>query len=206
LASKKGALTFGGRTADHEVDPQFLERWSPRAFTGEAIPEPTLMSMFEAARWAPSAFNGQPWRFVYARREKPADWGPLFGALIEYNQLWVGTGASVLAYIASDKLRRREGQEPQPHPTHAFDAGAAWGYLALQAHRLGWAAHGMAGFDHARAHAATGLPDADFHINAAIAIGRPADPDVLPEPYRSREVPSGRMPVSGFAFEGRFRP
>jgi len=199
------ALTFGDRTAHHDVDPQFLERWSPRAFTGEAIPEPTLMSMFEAARWAPSAFNGQPWRFVYARREKPSDWDPLFGALIEYNQLWVGTGASVLAFIASDRFRRVEGREPAAHPTHAFDAGAAWGYLALQVHKLGWAAHGMAGFDHSRAHAATGLPEADFQIHAAIAIGRPADPGVLPEPYRSREIPSGRMPVSGFAFEGRYR-
>ena len=196
-------MTVGGRTADHDVDPLFLERWSPRAFTGEPIPEEVLMSMFEAARWAPSAFNGQPWRFVYARREKAADWDPLFGALIEYNQLWVA-GASVLAFIASDRFRRAEGREPHPHPTHAFDAGAAWGYLALQAHRLGWAAHGMAGFDRAQAQEATGLPEADFLINAAIAIGRPTDKSVLPEAFQARELPSGREPVSGFVFEGRY--
>ena len=190
------------RTSEFVVDPMFLERWSPRAFTGEAMPNDVLMSLLEAAHWAPSAFNAQPWRFVYARREKAADWDPLFGALIEYNQLWVA-GASVLAFIASDRFRRVEGREPAPHPTHAFDAGAAWSYLALQAHRLGWAAHGMAGFDRAQAQEATGLPEADFLINAAIAIGRPTDKSVLPEAFQAREVPSGRGPVSGFVFEGR---
>ena len=206
------SVTFGGRTADHDIDPQFLERWSPRAFTAEPIPEPTLMSMFEAARWAPSAFNGQPWRFVYARREKAADWDPLFGAC------WIGMDNPDLGrrpgalgawrYIASDKFRRRDGQEPQPHPTHVFDAGAAWGYLALQAHNLGWAAHGMAGFDHAKAHAATGLPEDAFHISAAIAIGRPTDPGVLPEDLpRPRKSRAGRMPVSGVRVSrGRYRP
>ena len=192
------------RAADHAVDPQFLARWSPRAFTADPIPESVLMSLFEAARWAPSAFNGQPWRFVYARRETPA-WGPLFEALIPYNQAWVER-ASVLMFIASDRFRRVDGREPAPHPTHSFDAGAAWGYLALQAHLSGWAAHGMAGFDHAKAYEATGLPESDYRIEAAIAVGRATDASVLPESYQAREVPSGRIPVSEFAFEGRFRP
>ena len=192
------------RTPDYPVDPQFLARWSPRAFTAEAIPEAVLMSLFEAARWAPSAFNGQPRRFVYARRETAA-WAPLFEALIPYNQAWVER-ASVLMFIASDRFRRVEGREPAPHPTHSFDAGAAWGYLALQAHLSGWAAHGMAGFDHAKAYDATGLPESDFRIEAAIAVGRATDASVLPESYQAREVPSGRIPVSAFAFEGRFRP
>jgi nitroreductase len=196
-------VTVGGRSAGHDVDPMFLERWSPRAFTGEPIPQDVLMSMFEAARWAPSAFNGQPWRFVYARREKPADWDPLFAALIPYNQAWV-QGASVMMFIASDRFRRREGHEPQAYPGHSFDAGAAWGYLALQAHKLGWAAHGMAGFEAAAAHAATGLPEDEFRIDAAIAVGRPTEAGVLPEPYRAREVPSLRQPVESFVFEGRY--
>lgn len=196
-------LTLNDRTADHDIDPQFLSRWSPRAFTGEPIAQELLMSMFEAARWAPSAFNGQPWRFVYARREKPEDWAPLLAALIHYNQLWVA-GASVLAFIASDRFRRHPDRAPTPHPTHSFDAGAAWGYLALQAQKLGWAAHGMAGFDQAAAHAATGLPESEFRIEAAIAIGRPTDAGVLPEPFRAREAPSGRAPVGSFVFEGRF--
>jgi nitroreductase len=194
--------TFRDRVADHEVDPQFVTRWSPRAFTAEPMPHAVLNSLFEAARWAPSAFNSQPWVFVYARRDTPA-WAPLYEALIPYNQDWVKL-ASALMYVASDKFRRAEGREPGPHPTHSFDAGAAWACLALQAQALGWAAHGMAGFDREAAHAATSLPESDFRIEAAIAVGRPADPEVLPESFRAREVPSLRKPISAFAFEGRF--
>jgi nitroreductase len=192
-----------GRTADHPVDPLFLERWSPRAFTAEPMPQELLMGLFEAARWAPSAFNGQPWRFVYAHRATPA-WEPLFDLLIPYNQAWV-KNASVLAYIVSDRFRRRDGAEPVPLRSHSFDAGAAWACLALQATRIGWAAHGMAGFDVARSYAVMGVPEAGFQVEAAIAVGRPAAADTLEEPYRSREVPSSRHPVSAFAFEGAFR-
>jgi nitroreductase len=161
-----------------------------------------LFSLFEAARWAPSAFNSQPWVFVWARRDTPA-WAPLYEALIPYNQAWVSL-ASALMFVASDRFRRAEGREPSPHPTHSFDAGAAWACLALQAHALGWAAHGMAGFEREAAHAATGLADSDFRIEAAIAVGRPTDASVLPEQFRAREIPSPRKPVSAFAFEGRY--
>ena len=194
-------LTQNGRTADHDIDPIFLNRWSPRAFTGEAIPDEVLMSMFEAARWAPSASNVQPWRFVYARRDTP-HWAPLFDALMDTNQPWVA-GASVLAYVLSDRFRRRPGREPSANRSHSFDAGAAWAYLALQAHHLGWAAHAMGGFHIDKAHAALGAPEADYRVEAAIAIGRPTGAETLPESYRAREVPSGREPVAGFVFEGR---
>jgi nitroreductase len=190
-----------GRTADHEVDPRFLARWSPRAFTGEAMPRDLLMGLFEAARWAPSAFNGQPWRFVYAHAGT-ADWDRLFDVLIPYNQAWVKT-ASVLMFVISDRFRRKEGAEPAPNYSHSFDAGAAWAYLALQAHHIGWAAHGMSGFDVARAHEVLGAPEDQYRVEAAIAVGRSGDKAILPEPYLSREVPSGRNPAAAFAFEGR---
>ena len=196
-------ITVNGRTSQFDVDPMFLERWSPRAFTGEAMPNDLLMSLFDAARWAPSAFNGQPWRFVYAHRETP-EWDRLFDVLIPYNQAWVKT-ASVLIYVISDRVRRPEGRDPVPLRSHAFDAGAAWGYLALQAHRMGWAAHGMAGFDVARSYEALGVDEADYQVEAAIAVGRAADASILDEPYRSREVPSARNPVESFAFEGRLK-
>jgi nitroreductase len=197
------SLSANGRAAAHDVDPMFLERWSPRAFTGEPMPQGLLMSLFEAAHWAPSAFNGQPWRFVYAHRETPA-WDPLFDLLIPYNQAWV-KNASVLIYAISDRFRRVEGREPTPVRSHSFDAGAAWGYLALQAHRIGWAAHGMAGFDLAGSYAALGVAESDYQVEAAIAVGRVADASTLEEPYRSRETPSGRNPLTSFAFEGQFR-
>ena len=192
------------RTSEHDVDPMFLERWSPRAFTGEAMPYNVLMSLFEAAHWAPSAFNGQPWRFVYAHRDTPA-WAPLFDVLIPYNQLWV-KNASVLIYIVSDRFRRPPGGgDPVPSPSHTFDAGAAWAYLALQASRMGWAAHGMVGFDMAKSYEALGVPEADYRVEAAIAVGRRADPSVLDEAFRARETPSPRNPVESFAFEGAFK-
>jgi nitroreductase len=198
---KRGPHSANGRTADHDIDPIFLGRWSPRAFTGEAMPDDLLMSLFEAARWAPSASNIQPWRFVYAHRGTP-QWQPLFDALMDMNQAWVGQ-ASVLAYVLSDRFRRKPGAEPTPNRSHSFDAGAAWAYLALQAHHLGWAAHGMGGFHVDKAHEALGAPEADYRIEAAIAIGRATDASVLPEAYRAREVPSGREPVESFVFEGR---
>ncbi len=162
------------------------------------------MSMFEAARWAPSASNIQPWRFVYAHRGTP-HWNPLFHALMDMNQPWVAH-ASVLAYILSDRFRRRPNVEPTENRSHSFDAGAAWGFLALQAHHLGWAAHGMGGFHVDKAYEATGAHKDDFRIEAAIAIGRPTDASVLPESYRAREIPSGRSPLAAFVFEGRIKP
>lgn len=192
------------RTSEFDVDPMFLERWSPRAFTGETMPQAVLMSLFEAAHWAPSAFNGQPWRFVYAHRDTP-EWTPLFDLLIPYNQAWV-KNASVLMFIISDRFRRAEGRDPVPVRSHSFDTGSAWSYLALQASRTGWATHGMAGFDVARSYAVLGVSEADYQVEAAIAVGRRADPSVLEEPYRSREAPSPRNPVASFAFEGRFKP
>jgi nitroreductase len=194
-------ITHNTRTADHDIDPVFLNRWSPRAFTGEAMPQELLMSLFEAARWAPSASNIQPWRFVYARRGTP-QWQPLFDTLMDMNQPWVAN-ASVLAYAISDRFRRRADREPTENRSHSFDTGAAWAYLALQAHRLGWAAHGMGGFHLDKAYAATGAAEADYRIEAAIAIGRPTDASVLPESYRAREIPSGRESVGRFVFEGR---
>lgn len=192
-----------GRATEHDIDPIFPERWSPRAFTGEAMPQSELMRLFEAARWAPSAFNAQPWRFVYAHRDTPS-WATLFDILIPYNQMWVAN-ASVLIFLISDRFRRVEGQPPAPMHSHSFDAGAAWANLALQATRGGWAAHGMVGFDMAKAYETLGVPEADYRVEAAIAVGRQADKSVLPEAFQSREAASPRNPAAGFIMEGRFK-
>ena len=190
------------RTADRDIESLFLERWSPRAFTAESMPHATLLTLFEAARWAPSAFNSQPWRFVYAHRDTP-DWPRLLGLLIPYNQAWVAR-AAVLLFVISDRWRRVAGREPQALYSHSFDAGAAWLSLALQAHLSGWATHGMTGFNVAQAYTELEVPEADFRVEAAIAIGRPADRQVLAEPYQSMESPSSRRAADTFVFEGRF--
>lgn len=197
------STTANGRTSEHCIDPMFLERWSPRAFTGEPMANADLMTLFEAGGWAPSAFNGQPWRFIYAHRDT-AEWSRLFDILIPFNQMWV-KNASVLVFVISDRFRRVEGQAPSPVHSHSFDAGAAWAYLALPAVRMGWATHGMVGLDMAKAYEVLGVPETDYRVEAAIAIGRQTDASVLDEVFRSREAPSSRNPVSDIAFEGRFK-
>jgi nitroreductase len=191
------------RRADHQVDPLFLERWSPRAFDGSAMPEEDLLSLVEAARWAPSAFNSQPWRFVYAHRGD-REWEPFLDLLIPFNREWAQT-ASVLLFVLSDRLPIRDTNgNPVSSHSHSFDAGAAWAYLALQAIRLGYHAHGMTGVDFERVREALAVPER-YRIEAAVAVGRRGDPAVLSEKLRAREIPSGREPVSAFAFRGAFR-
>jgi nitroreductase len=191
------------RTADHPIDPPFLERWSPRAFTDAPISERELLMLLEAARWAPSSFNSQPWRFLYARRHTQ-HWPQFLGLLSEYNQSSAGNAAALVILVSKTTLLPRGAAQEVPSYTHSLDAGAAWANLALQATRSGWAAHGMAGFDVPRTAADLGVP-AGFRVEAAIAIGRPGDKSNLPEPLRAREQPSDRLPLSQLAWEGRFR-
>ena len=107
------------RTPDHPIEPIFLDRWSPRAMSGEPLDEGELMRLFEAARWAPSTYNEQEWRFLYARRDSP-HWPAFFGLLVEANQAWCGK-AAVLMVVLSHKVFARDGR---PNPVHTFDAEA----------------------------------------------------------------------------------
>lgn len=191
------------RQADHPIDPLFLERWSPRAFDGSEVPDADLATMFEAARWAPSAFNSQPWHFLYAKRDD-ADWERFLSLLIPFNRSWAHT-ASVLVYIVSDSLpfTDKKTGEPAPSTTHSFDAGAAWVSLALQATRMGYHAHGMSGIQYDLARAELGLADR-YQLNAACVIGRIGDVGQLDEKLQAREHPSGRKPQAEFVHAGRF--
>jgi nitroreductase len=195
-------LHINGRTADYPIDPIFLERWSPRAFTGEAIPHPHLLTILEAARWAPSSFNAQPWRFLYAHRDTP-HWPRFFGLLSESNQAWAERAAALIFLLSKSHMRPRGADRDVSSYTHSFDAGAAWAQLALEATRIGWPAHGMAGFDRERAVVELQIPPG-YRIEAAIAIGRRADPAILTERFRERETPSSRQPLSSTVFEGLF--
>lgn len=190
------------RVADHSIDAQFLNRWSPRAFTGEEISEATVKSFLEAARWAPSASNSQPWRFIYARRGT-AHFDRLLGLLNPSNQTWAKNASVLMVLVSKDTFVGANGQE-SPAPCHTFDSGTAWGYLAMQATLAGYHAHGMAGFDKARAVPELGIP-AGYTVEAAIAIGKLADKSTLPEALQAREIPSQRNPVDSFAFEGQFK-
>ncbi|MFT3917654.1 MAG: nitroreductase family protein [Anaeromyxobacteraceae bacterium] len=189
------------RSPGHEIDPLFHERWSPRAFSDAEIPVATLRGLFEAARWAPSAMNAQPWRFVWARRGTPA-FDRLLATLAPANQAWARRAAALVA-LASAETLTVAGQGAVPSASHAFDAGAAWAQLALQAHLWGWGTHAIGGFDRAAAAEAIGLPAA-HRLEVVIAIGKRGDPGTLPEWAKARERPNDRKAVEEIAFEGTF--
>ena len=186
------------RTADHPIEPLFVERWSPRAMSGEPLSEGEILTLFEAARWAPSTYNEQEWRFLYARRDTP-QWPLMFDLLIEFNQSWC-KNAAMLCVVAAHKVFALNGK---PNPVHLYDAGAAWENIALQGTAMGLVVHGMSGFDFEKARTSLKLPD-DYAVAAMFAVGRPAPIDVLPEGVREKEVPSDRKPVSEIICEGAF--
>lgn len=189
------------RTAHPKVHQLFLDRWSPRAFDESAISDEDLEAIFAAAGLAPSAFNYQPWKFLYARRGD-ANWERFLSLLIPFNQMWA-KDAAALVFIVSD-TKKRDGEEHSDFYSHSFDAGAAWAQMALQATLLGYHAHGMTGLEFDKARAELGLPE-DIRLEAAVAIGRRDAPERLPEGLRGGEVPSPRKPVGEIAFAGNYQ-
>jgi nitroreductase len=188
------------RVADAHVDPVFLQRWSRRAFSSEPLAPEVLQTLFEAARWAPSASNQQPWLFVYADDEATlAAARPL---LKENNQRWAGR-APLLVFVFARRIHPETGK---PIRTASFDTGAAWFSLALQAQKLGLVARAMGGVYHERTYEALAVPAAEFESMIAIAVGRPAARDELPEDLAAREVPSQRKQQREFVFKGSYTP
>lgn len=186
------------RKADHPIDRLFLDRWSPRAMSGEEIPEQELMPLFEAARWAPSAYNNQPWRFLYARRSSQS-WPLLFDLLVEPNKVWARNAAALLLIVSKTTFDHNG----KPSVTHSFDCGAAWGSLALQGALRGYVVHGMQGFDYDRARVSLKIPD-DYRVEAMAAVGRPGPLESLSEELRQRESPSDRKQLAETVCEGVF--
>lgn len=186
------------RKPEYPVDSLFPRRWSPRAMSGKPVAQDELMSLFEAARWAPSTYNEQEWRFVYAMRDTPA-WEKLFGFLMEANQVWC-KNAGVLILTCARKTFVRNGKE---NPVCVLDAGMALQNLHLQATIMGLVAHSMAGFGGDMARRELQIPDL-FEIKAMTAVGRPGDPNALPDGVREMEKPSTRKPFDQFVREGVF--
>ena len=173
------------RTTSTPVSPQFLERMSPRAFVPEALTQAQMEQMVDAARWAPSASNKQPWLFAYALRDD-ANWAAFSTIPNEFNRRWC-LNAGALIVLLSDT-------EASPGK-HSFDAGCAWGYLALEAHAMGLATHAMGGFSAEEARKVLNLPE---HLvpECVIAVGKRADASTLPDDLREREIASGRKSLA----------
>ena len=186
------------RNSHHKINPLFINRWSPRSMTGDSLDDETLMSLFEAARWAPSSYNNQPWRFLYAKRNTP-NWDVFFNLLVEGNKIWA-KNAAVLVVIISSKNFEYNGK---PSITHQFDAGAAWENLALEASSRGIVTHGMQGFDYEQARQNLNIPS-DFDVMAMIAIGIKGSHENLPPNLQDKEFPNDRKELNEIVIEGSF--
>ncbi|MBC5793463.1 MAG: nitroreductase family protein [Nanohaloarchaea archaeon] len=187
------------RDTEYEIDPIFPARWSPRSMKPVELDEEDFMPLFEAARWAPSSYNNQSWRFIYAKRGTE-EWEEFLDLLSDFNRSWAEKG-SVLVVVASKTTFDHNGEESR---THSFDTGAAWENLALEGARRELVVHGMQGFDYEEAREKLGVPE-EFEIEAMVAIGKRAPREELNEEMKEREQVSGRKPLDETVSEGSFK-
>src|SRR5882724_6435491 len=184
--------------SDFPVHELIRERWSPRAFADKPVPQDVLRSIFEAARWAPSSNNEQPWAYVVASNDDKANFDKMLGVLVEFNAGWA-KGASVLALAVVELAFRKNNA---PNRNAQYDAGAATALLSVEATAQGLSVHQMAGFDPDKARQVFGIP-AGWEAIAALAIGYPGDPASLPQPLKDREMaPRTRKPIAEFVMAG----
>ncbi|MBI2775317.1 nitroreductase family protein [Candidatus Dependentiae bacterium] len=187
------------RKSSYAINPIILNRWSPRAMSGEPLTDKELMQLFEAARWAPSSFNNQPWRFIYAKKNTDS-WEKFFNLLVPANQSWAKNAAALVVIISRNNFSYNN----KPSRTHTFDTGSAWENLALQGYQDGLVVHGMEGFDYDRAKKELIIPDG-YTVEAMCAIGKPGKKEDLPKELQENEVPSDRNPLESIVFEGTFK-
>ena len=188
----------GLRPNPYSINPLILDRWSPRSMMGEEIQTQELMALFEAARWAPSSYNNQPWRFLYARKNTPA-WPLFFDLMIDFNKGWVKNAGAIVLIISANNFEKNG----KPSRTHSFDTGAAWMGMALEGSSRGLVVHGMEGFDYDKAKVSLSIPD-DYQVEALVAVGKRAPAEALPDELRKKEAPRPRKALNEFVFEGKF--
>jgi len=186
------------RRPEAAVDPRFVERWSSRAFSRQKLPHEMVRSLFEAARFAPSAGNLQPWLFVYA--SDPETRRRALTLLEPENQRWAAR-APLLVFVFS---RRRHPHTGAALRSAAFDTGAAWFALALQAHELGLNCRAMGGVQHELVYRALGVPEDEFESMIAVAVGFPGRAQDLPADLAERDAPTPRRRQHELVFNGRY--
>ncbi|MEI6581069.1 MAG: nitroreductase family protein [bacterium] len=188
--------TINSRKTKYDIEDVFLERYSPRAMSGEVVKKEELMTLFEAARWAPSASNNQPWRFLYATSDT-VDFNLFLSFLLEGNQTWCKRAGALLI-----GLSKRTSDDGKLNPTPSLDTGAAWENLALQGTKMNLVIHPMAGYDAPLLRKELNISD-DYNIELMIAVGKHGKIEDLPEYLREREKPSDRKKLGDIVFEGK---
>lgn len=184
----------------HPIHDLIKRRWSSRAFSDQPIEAETLHMLFEAARWAPSSNNEQPWRFIVANKVNDTEWNRLLACLVEGNRTWAYRAPVLILSVAS--LNFVDDSTPNRHAFH--DTGMAVENLVLQATALGLVTHQMAGFDVEKARVDIKIPSG-YEPVAMIAVGYPGDPASLPDRLRERELrPRSRQPISAWTFSGQW--
>ncbi|HEX8491491.1 MAG TPA: nitroreductase family protein [Pyrinomonadaceae bacterium] len=182
----------------HPIHDLIKRRWSPRAFSAQPVETEKLLSLLEAARWAASCFNEQPWSFIVATKESEEEYERLLGCLVESNARWAQYAPVLMLSVA--KLNFERNAKPNRHAFH--DVGQAAASLTLQATALGLVVHQMAGFDIAKARERFSIPEG-YEAVAAIAVGYQNEADSLPEDLREKEeAPRTRRPLDSFVFTG----
>lgn len=188
--------------AEAPIEALLRRRWSPRSYTEEPVSDAHLASLLEAARWAASCFNAQPWHLVVARRDRePAAHAAIAACLSGNNQAWAPRAPVLMVAVA--RLDFAHNGKPNRHA--AYDTGAAMAQMALQATALGLQLHQMGGFDLEKARATLGIPEG-YELRAAIALGHPGPASALPEELAQRETaPRQRRPVAEWVHYGAWR-
>jgi nitroreductase len=187
-------------SADYPIQELLAKRWSPYAFQDRPVPEDDLRSLFEAARWAASSFNEQPWTYIVATKEDPEQFQQVLSCLVEFNQIWA-KAAPVLALGIASLTSARDGQVNR---AAVHDLGLAAGNLLVEATARGLVVHQMLGLFPDKARQVFDIPEG-FEAWTAIAIGYRGDPMSLPDALRERERrPRQRKPLSQFVFSGKW--
>jgi nitroreductase len=185
---------------EYPINELLRDRWSPRAFADKPIPAADLKSLFEAARWAPSSSNEQPWSFIVATRDNPEEFEKALQPLVEFNANWA-RHAYVLGFAVSELAFAKN---KTPNRNAQYDTGAAMAMLCTEATARGILVHQMAGYDPETAREVYEIP-AEWDAIAAFAMGYLGDPATLPQPYRDREtLPRVRKPIRDFVMSGKW--
>lgn len=185
------------REFNYDIMSEIKYRWSPRAFSSEKVDVEDIKAIIEAARYAPSCFNDQPWRFIIAYKQKELE--VMRSLLVDSNRVWADK-APVLLAIAARKFFSSNGKE---NFWHSFDAGTAWGYLSLEAQRRGLITHAMGGFKRKASAEMLGIPE-NYEILTIIAVGKYGNPNELPQELQVRDIPGTRVPIDDIISFGKF--